>query len=767
MAAARQLAKACLADPVEGQVDALLFPENPADPYDWTEESIHRERGTQETPILTPGQTVLALAALHAVYCPGCEPVLSIPVDVQVDGAEGRLIDEYRQGVRWLAIRDRVRKLGDYAAHWFRLRLPRFEQALPTVKAKHTPPAASKDAETREQACLDFRHKEPDAGRDKAGAGVPGRPNAEAHSGRPPLVPVMDHLRVWYEFDLYECESYGRVGPESARRDLHYRPRDGHWFIIDPATGKGHSQHPDQVRQLFREAGRPLPNHPSFSPTTTTPAPCSYAAANAPVEPPPLAAPAEQDRKGKRIDGMSFSKADAEALRDAIQDLLFSSSHAPKSMNERKKLEAALQTIVRLATASIRVPGEDPELWSFRLRRAALEVYGYATNHAGEPPVEELKHLQECQDTLLVIPIGDAGQRAVTESEKATRAGRSEGSEPAGAIKEQGATEPNGPPPEQSGGNNPVLPSAIRNWLVAQFLADPTPTRCRVAEGFEEEPLVFVPFEAFAGYLTTGGLDVLSTLKACRHAGWTHDTMVELKETADPSQSPPHGIARLHLSPGRHRLVAIRSAVLTPPAGGDAAPAGPALLPPPGAGPPPIGAPPAGNPHRDQEAGQAAEAAGTVAGRVGEPVEVFCAYSHKDERLRNQLASHLSPLRREGLIDEWHDRKIPPGKEWDSQIDNHLNAASVILLLISPEFIESDYCHDVEVKRALERHGSGEARVIPIILRPVDWTKLPFSKLQALPKDAKPVTKWRPRDEAWLDVASGIRKVVEELRNRA
>ncbi len=166
-----------------------------------------------------------------------------------------------------------------------------------------------------------------------------------------------------------------------------------------------------------------------------------------------------------------------------------------------------------------------------------------------------------------------------------------------------------------------------------------------------------------------------------------------------------------------------------------------------------------------EAAGQAGAAAGCLGMQAQAGVEVFCSYCHKDESLRKKLASHLSPLKREGIIDEWHDRKIPPGKEWDKEIDDHLNTASVILLLISPEFIESDYCHDVEVTRALERHDSGEACVIPIILRPVDWTKLPFSKLQALPEGGKAVTEWSNRDKAWLDVALGIRKPVEELRN--
>ena len=118
----------------------------------------------------------------------------------------------------------------------------------------------------------------------------------------------------------------------------------------------------------------------------------------------------------------------------------------------------------------------------------------------------------------------------------------------------------------------------------------------------------------------------------------------------------------------------------------------------------------------------------------------------------------------QGLIHAWHDREIGAGQEWEGSIDENLEAANVILLLVSSSFLASPYCRDTEMKRALERHEAGEARVIPIIVRPVDWAGASFGKLQALPKNAEPVTSWSNRDEAWVDVARGIRKAVEELR---
>ena len=141
-------------------------------------------------------------------------------------------------------------------------------------------------------------------------------------------------------------------------------------------------------------------------------------------------------------------------------------------------------------------------------------------------------------------------------------------------------------------------------------------------------------------------------------------------------------------------------------------------------------------------------------------IEVFFCYSHKDERLRDLLETHLSNLKRQNIIIGWHDRNIAAGTEWKGHIDEHLESARIILLLVSADFLASDYSYDVEMKRALERHEAGEARVIPIILRPCDWHTAPFGKLQALPTDAKPVTEWSSRDRALYDITKGISKVI-------
>jgi hypothetical protein len=144
-------------------------------------------------------------------------------------------------------------------------------------------------------------------------------------------------------------------------------------------------------------------------------------------------------------------------------------------------------------------------------------------------------------------------------------------------------------------------------------------------------------------------------------------------------------------------------------------------------------------------------------------VSVFLSYAHRDERLREELDKHLSPLRRSALIDTWHDRKISPGRDLDAEIDQRLASADLVLLLISPDFINSDYCYRREMRRALQRHAKGLARIIPIILRPVDWLRTPIGRLLATPKDAKPVTTWHRRDDALLDVATSVRRAAEEI----
>jgi uncharacterized protein YjbI with pentapeptide repeats len=145
------------------------------------------------------------------------------------------------------------------------------------------------------------------------------------------------------------------------------------------------------------------------------------------------------------------------------------------------------------------------------------------------------------------------------------------------------------------------------------------------------------------------------------------------------------------------------------------------------------------------------------------PLRVFCSYSRKDEEYANDLRDSLRGLERQGLIEWWHDREIVPGWEWNEAIDKHLRTADIVLFLVSRAFMASDYVYEQEISRAVERHERGEARVIPVIVRPADWEWSTLGKLQALPKDAKPITTWPDRDEAWLDVVKGVRRAVGDL----
>ena len=145
-------------------------------------------------------------------------------------------------------------------------------------------------------------------------------------------------------------------------------------------------------------------------------------------------------------------------------------------------------------------------------------------------------------------------------------------------------------------------------------------------------------------------------------------------------------------------------------------------------------------------------------------VKVFISYSHKDEAFKDDLIEHMAGLKRAGAISEWNDRKITPGQDWSSEISDNLTSAQLILFLISSSFMSSDYCINVEAKRALELHNAGKARLIPIVIRPVDWGGSDLAALQGLPKDAEPISSWIDADAAWLNVIKGIKLCLAEFK---
>jgi hypothetical protein len=144
-------------------------------------------------------------------------------------------------------------------------------------------------------------------------------------------------------------------------------------------------------------------------------------------------------------------------------------------------------------------------------------------------------------------------------------------------------------------------------------------------------------------------------------------------------------------------------------------------------------------------------------------IKVFFSYSHKDENLRDELEKHLIMLKRKGIISTWHDRKIDAGEILDTEIDENIESADIILLLISIDFLASNYCYEIEMKLALEKDRRKEAKVIPVILRECDWHSAPFSNKNALPTDGKCVTSWNDQDAAFLNITKGIEKIVTKI----
>ncbi len=152
--------------------------------------------------------------------------------------------------------------------------------------------------------------------------------------------------------------------------------------------------------------------------------------------------------------------------------------------------------------------------------------------------------------------------------------------------------------------------------------------------------------------------------------------------------------------------------------------------------------------------------------RSAPALRLFYCYARKDQAFRDELDKHLASLRRRNLITSWYDGMIVPAMPWENVIATHLDTADIILLLISPDFIDSDYCYSKEMFRAIERHEKQEARVVPILLRSVYWSDTPFSHLQLLPSDAKPVTQWHDPDAAFEDITRGILRVTQDLSVR-
>lgn len=145
------------------------------------------------------------------------------------------------------------------------------------------------------------------------------------------------------------------------------------------------------------------------------------------------------------------------------------------------------------------------------------------------------------------------------------------------------------------------------------------------------------------------------------------------------------------------------------------------------------------------------------------PLKVFISYSHQDEKLKDELLKHLAPLKRNGLVSEWHDRKLMAGENWRSEISRNLYEADIVILIISIDFINSDYCYEIEMEQAIIRNNEGKCRVVPVLARPCLWADAPFAQIQALPRDAKPISMWSNQDEALVYIAEKLQELAKEM----
>ena len=147
-------------------------------------------------------------------------------------------------------------------------------------------------------------------------------------------------------------------------------------------------------------------------------------------------------------------------------------------------------------------------------------------------------------------------------------------------------------------------------------------------------------------------------------------------------------------------------------------------------------------------------------------MKAFISYSHRDEHALAQLHKHLAMLRDEGAIETWFDRDILAGSDIDQEITAQLDACELFLPLVSPDFLDSDYCREKELRRAVERHDVGDVLVVPIIVEPCDWRNSPIGKLKAIPKDGKPVSEWTNENTAYLDIVTELRRLITAQRGK-
>lgn len=141
-------------------------------------------------------------------------------------------------------------------------------------------------------------------------------------------------------------------------------------------------------------------------------------------------------------------------------------------------------------------------------------------------------------------------------------------------------------------------------------------------------------------------------------------------------------------------------------------------------------------------------------------MQAFISYSHQDNAMLDHLHTHLTQLRRDGLISEWTDRDIEAGGRVDDRISRALKDADLFIALLSPHYLASNYCYEQEFTTALEREKAGSIVIVPVVVQPCDWLNTPFKIFKALPTDGKPVSDWSNANTAFLSVTQGLRKML-------
>ena len=145
------------------------------------------------------------------------------------------------------------------------------------------------------------------------------------------------------------------------------------------------------------------------------------------------------------------------------------------------------------------------------------------------------------------------------------------------------------------------------------------------------------------------------------------------------------------------------------------------------------------------------------------PLRLFLSYAHEDRNILEELRKHLAPLRHEQVVTDWYDRELVPGQSWNHRIQEQLESSHLVLVIVTADFVASDYAYGQELNRALELHDTGLLRLIPVIARNCLWQNLPLARIQVLPEGAVPISRWQDRDDAYVSVVTGVERAAREI----